>query len=292
MARIDEGSYGEVFIWIEKSTNQPFAVKKMIKSRLMAMNKVYHVEREHLALRMLSETDNVVKFKECFQDKEHIYMIMQLIPNGQLLYLMKHQIVMDRDLVLYIFANVVKTVADMHALGIAHRDIKPTNICISESFRPVLIDFGTAKFNQIRKSNEERNELYLYETYRNYIMPDFLETEKNLKLKNSGSFVGTEEYLPPEIVNRETSGPESDVWSLGILLYQMLSKGQMTPFKAKGGNQADTFAKIKEGQIFFDEHFPEQARDLITKMLRVDFHERIDLRKVMAHGYFRGINFN
>ncbi len=82
-------------------------------------------------------------------------------------------------------------------------------------------------------------------------------------MKKRGTLVGSEDYIPPEILKEEESGPSADLWSLGVIIYMMISG--RSPFK--GPNQSQTFNNIKNGQIHFTEDFSPESKDLITKLL-------------------------
>ena len=78
-------------------------------------------------------------------------------------------------------------------------------------------------------------------------------------MQKRGTMVGTEDYIAPEILRGEVSGPAADIWSLGVILYMMISG--RSPFK--GQNQSQTFNNIKSGMINFTDDFSQEAKDLI-----------------------------
>ena len=78
-------------------------------------------------------------------------------------------------------------------------------------------------------------------------------------MQKRGTMVGTEDYIAPEILRGEVSGPAADIWSLGVILYMMISG--RSPFK--GQNQSQTFNNIKSGTINFTDDFSQEAKDLV-----------------------------
>ena len=82
-------------------------------------------------------------------------------------------------------------------------------------------------------------------------------------MQKRGTLVGSEDYIPPEILKEEQSGPSADLWSLGVIIFMMISG--KSPFK--GSNQNQTFMNIRNGHINFTEDFSPEAKDLISRLL-------------------------
>lgn len=121
----------------------------------------------------------------------------------------------------------MNALANMQENGIAHRDIKPENIMLDENFHLKLGDFGTAKIlGEKRQPNEN----------------DPLESEAK-----GSTFVGTAEYVSPEVLLDKASGPASDLWALGCIIYQFFAG--RAPFKAK--TEFLTFGLIVKGEVMY-----------------------------------------
>lgn len=105
----------------------------------------------------------------------------------------------------------------------------------------------------------------------------------------SNSFVGTAEYVPPELLNERSAVPESDLWSLGCVVYQLLAG--RPPFKA--GNEYQTFQKILKMDYKIPEGFPEDAADLVRRLLAENPEDRFgaggNWAEIKGHPFFRGI---
>lgn len=145
-----------------------------------------------------------------------------------------------------IFKPILESVKNLHGNNISHRDIKLENIMIDINLKPYLIDFGFSIYN------------------------------KNASKLNL--FCGTPSYMSPEIASKkEYYGPPSDIWSLGIMLYAMIS-GYM-PFK--GTNEADLYKKIIKGNINYPIFMSQAARILISKMLSPDPDKRPKIEEVI-----------
>jgi serine/threonine protein kinase len=98
----------------------------------------------------------------------------------------------------------------------------------------------------------------------------------------ANSFVGTAEYVSPELLTDKAACKSSDLWAFGCILYQLLAG--RPPFKA--GNEYQTFQKIVNLEYEFPIGFPSQARDLISKLLVLDPAQRLTIREVKQHPFF------
>lgn len=186
----------------------------------------------------------------------------------------------------YFTAHIVNGLEYLHKNKIVHRDLKPANVLISDQLVVKLSDFGTARIldcqdQHIIKMLEERQKV---ET--NMMRPD---DRKN-------SFVGTSEYMAPEMLDSDTPTPMVDIWGLGLLVFEMLSG--YTPFKAS--TDYLIYNKISDCKLKFGKSFPEEAMHFVKAWLCKDPAERIgycedsdfvDYKQIKSHKFFEGINF-
>ncbi|KAK9944663.1 hypothetical protein M0R45_010223 [Rubus argutus] len=216
------------------------------------------------------------------------------------------------DVIRFYAAELVLALEYLHSLGVVYRDLKPENVMIQENGHIMLVDFDlSTKLSPIktpqstRRSNSLSKSPSVYKKKKNYspfhrfcnsgISPDDLDkpVESNANADNetdsdssekSNSFVGTEEYVAPEIISANGHGFEVDWWSLGVLLYEMLYG--TTPFR--GTNRKETFYRIlTQAPVLTGETTP--LRDLIRKLLEKDPKQRIGLEEIKGHDFFRGI---
>jgi serine/threonine protein kinase len=140
----------------------------------------------------------------------------------------------------------------LHRKKIAHRDIKPENLLIDSNFRIKLCDFGWS--NVISKKNVRK------------------------------SVCGTYEYMPPEVVNEQPQTLKADLWSLGILLYEMLHG--KAPFRANSLDEIKN--KIEKQQIYLNSQLSKETKDIVKLLLRRDSTQRCSAEEIlgfMAHNY-------
>lgn len=175
----------------------------------------------------------------------------------------------------------------LHNEGIVHRDIKPSNVLIKDNYDVKLADFGTAKIIDWKDTRILR----------------FLKEREEKKLSNfhnwnrKGTFVGTHEYISPEVINSEEVTPLVDIWGIGIIIYEMLHGS--TPFI--GINEMLTYKNISEGNIKFRDGIDPSAKDFIVSCLKVNIEDRlgyqeegigIDYVKIKSHKFFKDIDFD
>lgn len=166
----------------------------------------------------------------------------------------------SEEMVRFYAAEVALALEHLHSLGIIHRDLKPENILLDHTGHITLTDFGFAK--------------------------ELLNNEK------TRTFCGTIEYMAPEMIKRNEYGPSADWWSLGILIYDMLS-GE-PPFRNKNENILQQ--KILKDKIKLATYFTSEACSIIKKLLERDEKKRLGsgpngAREVKSHPFFKGINW-
>ena len=234
---LGHGSYGQVYRCQKISSGKVYACKKIIKKQIK--NK----KRLKTEINLLRATDhpNIIKLYETFEDKRHLYFIMEECTGGELFQRLainayKNKMYTEKDAAKLI-KQILEAVNYLHCHGICHRDLKPENILLSsmsEFSQLKLIDFGLSKV---------------------------LETLDD-KMKGE---VGTLYYMAPEVILGDYN-EKCDVWSCGVILYIMLSGNP--PFFSK--NDKNLKEKICKMEYNFD--FPafskvsEDAKDLIRKI--------------------------
>lgn len=257
------GSYSTVILATDKNTNRQFAVKVLDKRHIIREKKVKYVNIEKNTLSRLGRRDGIVHMFFTFQDESSLYFVLDYAPNGELLTLIKEHGSLNEETAKYYSAQILDAIKYMHDNGVIHRDLKPENILLDENMKIQITDFGTAKL--LEKSP---NGQYPADT-------------------RSKSFVGTAEYVSPELLNEKAVGKPCDIWAFGCILYQMIAG--KPPFKAT--NEYLTFQKIVKLQFAFTAGFPMVIRDLIKKILVLHPKDRLTVKGIQNHLFFHGIDF-
>ncbi|AOA68601.1 Serine/threonine-protein kinase [Komagataella phaffii CBS 7435] len=261
---LGEGSYSTVILAKDKSTKKKYAMKILDKRYIVNEKKVKYVNIEKHTLNRLSKHVGIIHLFYTFQDEQSLYFVLDYASNGELYTLIKKYGSMDLDSVRYYSAQILDAIKYIHDNGVIHRDIKPENILINEQMKIQITDFGTAKLL-------EKNEDGEYPT--------------NVR---ATSFVGTAEYVSPELLNEKYVGKPCDIWAFGCLIYQMISG--KPAFKAT--NDYLVFQKICKLNYAFTAGFPTIVRDLVKRIFVLKPSNRITISEIQKHMFFESIDWS
>ncbi len=261
---LGEGSYSEVVLATEIATGNQYAIKVLVKRHIFREKKEKYVMRER---EVLSKLDHpfFVKLYFTFQDKDKLYFGLSLAKKGELLPYIQKLGSFDENATKFYAAEVVLALEYLHNMGIIHRDLKPENILLNEDMHIQITDFGTVKI-----------------------------LDENTKEVRANSFVGTAQYVSPELLTEKSAMKSSDLWALGCLIYQLLAG--LPPFRAS--NEYMIFQKIIKLEFDFPEGFPERAKDLVSRLLVLDPLKRIGCEdcggfaELKAHPFFEGTKWD
>ncbi|XP_019362324.1 PREDICTED: citron Rho-interacting kinase isoform X5 [Gavialis gangeticus] len=261
------GHFAEVQVVRERATGDVYAMKVMSKQSLLLQENVSFFEEERSILsRNISPW--IPQLQYAFQDKNHLYLVMEYLPGGDLLSLLnRYEDQLDESMVQFYLAELILAIQSVHQMGYVHRDIKPENVLIDRIGHIKLVDFGSAAKMTVNKMI-------------------------NAKLP-----VGTPDYMAPEVLTvlngdgKALYGPECDWWSLGVIAYEMIYG--KSPFTE--GTSAKTFNNIMNFQRFLK--FPEDVKvsneflDLIQSLL-CGQKERLGYEGLCCHPFFSKIDWN
>ncbi|XP_054829294.1 ribosomal protein S6 kinase alpha-3 isoform X3 [Eublepharis macularius] len=249
---IGVGSYSVCKRCIHKATNMEYAVKIIDKSKRDPTEEI------EILLRY-GQHPNIITLKDVYDDGKYVYLVTELMKGGELLDKILRQKFFSEREASAVLLTITKTVDYLHAQGVVHRDLKPSNILyVDESGNPESIricDFGFAK--QLRAENG----LLMTPCY-------------------------TANFVAPEVLKRQGYDAACDIWSLGVLLYTMLTG--YTPF-ANGPDDTpeEILARIGSGKFSLSGGYwnsvSDTAKDLVSKMLHVDPHQRLTAAQVLKH---------
>ena len=259
--KLGAGGTSEVFRATHKRTQSKVVIKCMSRRRVSA----YDIQQEVTALVEL-EHSNIVKLYEIIDQQycEYVYLVMEYLQGHDLwnyiknnrVTIMREELGLPERDVRIIFSQIVKTVSYMHEAGYAHRDIKGGNVMVADNMKATLIDFG---FTLTQTRYEER-----YDE------------------RWDGNMNGTPEFMSPELLTGlQIDLRMSDMWSLGVLLYHMLTSTY--PFDNNRGNLLELKQLIQRGVYTKPHHLSPQASAILDRLLQVNPDERATCRELMNH---------
>ena len=250
---IGKGGFGSVWKVRHKITRQVFAIKVINKDSIVKQNMIEQTNRE-IEIMYKLDHPHIIKLYSHFEDDEDFCLIMQIASKGQLYSLIKRLKRLDQRTAAQYMREVISAIKYLHTRNppIIHRDIKPENILLDQDGRCKLADFGWSNFDDGRKNRE--------------------------------TYCGTPEYLAPEMVTKSGHNESVDIWALGVLLFEMLTG--RTPFNFTG-DRIQLYNNIKSLRIVWTDDFPQLAKDLVGRILKLNPKERLSLDQMMNHQWFR-----
>nr|AML76691.1 putative LOV domain-containing protein [Philoxerus vermicularis] len=284
------GDTGSVHLVELCETGEYFAMKSMDKNAMLNRNKVHRACAEREILDKLDHPFLPALYAS-FQTKTHICLITDYCPGGELFLLLDRQPkkVLKEEAARFYAAEVIVALEYLHCQGIIYRDLKPENILIQSNGHIALTDFDLSCLTScmpqllIREIREKKRQ------HKAMQAPIFLAEP----MRASNSFVGTEEYIAPEIIGGTGHTSAVDWWALGILLYEMLYG--YTPFRGK--TRQRTFSNVLQKNPKFpaSKQVSIQAKQLIYRLLQKDPKNRLGsfegANEIKRHPFFRGINW-
>ena len=311
-----KGAYGTVLKvkLKEDPTNKLYAIKTMDIKALSSIKKLYQA---YLECDILSQIDNpyIVNIFGAFSENGKIYIVMDYLSKGDFSDFIRLNFPLKLDTIQFYAAEIINFLEYIQSKKIVHRDLKPENIMMNDKWHLEVIDFGTARIlgKYFDKENMEfKDDDTTYDISETDDLKgnkiaineedddDFFEDSKSRPERRGMTFVGTAEYVSPEVLGDKPAEFGADVWALGIMIYQMFFG--KTPFKEK--NNYLTFRKIEQLKIDFEGGekitIPDDAKDLISKILVKEPNKRLgggepgteyDIAHLKSHPFFKGIDW-
>ncbi|XP_034936536.1 3-phosphoinositide-dependent protein kinase 1 isoform X3 [Chelonus insularis] len=286
---IGEGSFSIVYLAKDIHTNREHAIKVCEKRYIIKEKKTEYIKREKEVLNMLAGAKHsFVRLFCTFQDLERLYFVLSYAKNGELLPYINKVGSFDIECTKFYSAEILRGLEYLHGLGIIHRDLKPENILLDDKMHILITDFGSAK---ILKDDSDSDTSLIQPCEDNSLNKD--EPEKRRPRRNS--FVGTAQYVSPEILTDKTASRASDLWALGCIIYQMVSG--LPPFRSR--SEYLIFQKILKLEYEIPDGFCPLARSLVSQLLVLDSTERLGAQdehgagypSIRAHPFFEGVDF-
>ena len=252
--KIANGGYSKIYLAISKYTGEKVAIK--------AINKIPFQQNIEDLLLLVKQTENlkllkhrnIVSLYEIYESPKFFYLIMEYLPQGDLIAKLIKQKRFTEEEAKINFIQLIDALYYMHKMNICHRDIRPEHILFDKNNKPKFIGFSYSS---------------LY--------------KKDMGIKDSyGSLL----YACPEIIQGEIYDPEmADVWSMGVLLYVMVC-GYL-PFSDESNEKNKIL--IINGKVDYPREISNKLKDLLKHMLETDPLKRYGLSRIIKHPFFKPI---
>ncbi|GIL85509.1 hypothetical protein Vretimale_13370 [Volvox reticuliferus] len=258
---VGQGAFGKVFQVMHKASRTIYAMKVMRKERILQRDHSEYVRSERDLLTAVVHP-YIVTLRFSFQTPTKLYLVLDFLNGGHLFFNLYRQGVFSEDVARLYTAEIVLAISYLHSRGIVHRDLKPENVLLDSEGHVRLTDFGLAKGN-MGSENDRTN-----------------------------SFIGTMEYMAPEIISAKGHGKAVDWWSTGILMYEMLCG--VPPFRAKSRQALQQ--QIASAKVKFPKFLSSDSQNLLKGLLTREPAKRLGggpdgSEAVKRHPFFKSINW-
>lgn len=258
---LGKGSYGTVMLVRSTFDNQIYAMKMLRKDYIIRRHQIQHTRTERAVLESIRHPF-IVELYYAFQTPKKLYFVMEYCPGGELFFHLSRANRFSEGRVRFYAAEIILALEFLHNLNVVYRDLKPENVLLDSEGHVRLTDFGLSKGG----------------------ISDNFSTK---------SLCGTPEYLAPEILNQQGHGKAVDWWSLGALIFEMLTG--LPPFYSKDRDRL--FKNIRGAELKFPSCITPVARDLLIKLFNRNPDRRLggsrrDAEEVKEHPFFASIDWN
>lgn len=257
---VGKGSFGKVMMVRKKDTRRIYALKTIRKAHIISRSEVAHTLAERSVLAQINNPF-IVPLKFSFQSPEKLYFVLAFVNGGELFHHLQKEQRFDINRARFYTAELLCALECLHGFNVIYRDLKPENILLDYQGHIALCDFGLCKLDM---KDEDR----------------------------TNTFCGTPEYLAPELLMGQGYNKTVDWWTLGVLLYEMLTG--LPPFYHENTNEM--YRKILSEPLYFpgSDIVPPAAKDLLTKLLNRNPAERLGANgssEIKAHRFFDAIDW-
>ncbi|OAP60088.1 hypothetical protein AYL99_05090 [Fonsecaea erecta] len=257
---VGRGSFGKVMQVMKKDTGRIYALKTIRKAHIISRSEVAHTLAERSVLAQINNPF-ITPLKFSFQSPDKLYFVLAFVNGGELFHHLQKEQRFDINRSRFYTAELLCALECLHGFKVIYRDLKPENILLDYTGHIALCDFGLCKLDM---KDEDR----------------------------TNTFCGTPEYLAPELLLGHGYTKTVDWWTLGVLLYEMLTG--LPPFYDENTNEM--YRKILQEPLHFPgpEIVPAAAKDLLQKLLDRNPERRLGAggaAEIKAHHFFAGIDW-
>lgn len=257
LTELGKGSFGKVYKVSSVSTNSLYALKVLSKNQINTLKLMPQLKNEISLLARCSHT-NIIRIYAAFEDNDYIYLITELASDGSLFHRLKEEGKFNETQTANYMTDVIRAIQYLHSLQppILHRDLKPENVLICND-KLKIADFGWSNVD---------------DSYRN-------------------TFCGTPDYLCPEMIKGIGHNEKLDIWTMGVLMYELLhGKPPFSPVeKTKDRRMLQKIIEdnILNGKVVFDNNISTEARAAISKMLSPEPKARPEAKELFYLDFFK-----
>lgn len=255
---IGKGSFGKVMQVRKKDTQKIYALKAIKKAYIVSKSEVTHTLAERTVLSRV-DCPFIVPLKFSFQSPEKLYLVLACINGGELFYHLQKEGRFDLSRSRFYAAELLCALDTLHKLDVIYRDLKPENILLDYQGHIALCDFGLCKLDMKDKDKTD-------------------------------TFCGTPEYLAPELLLGQGYSKVVDWWTLGVLLYEMLTG--LPPYYDE--DVSKMYKKILQEPLRFPDGFDRDAKDLLIGLLSRDPKRRLGYNgseEIKNHPFFSQLSW-
>jgi serine/threonine protein kinase len=271
---LGHGASGEVHLAIHRVTGQQFACKVVKKNS--SMNDAQSMSTEIEIMKRVRHR-NICSMYELYETPKCLWIILELVDGGDLYHFLARSEQYNEVIASRLMKQILSGVHYLHSLGVVHRDLKLENILLSKTPGSVgdikIADFGLSALVRIDEDGYDAE-----------------ESGKRKRYSSLTDMWGTKEYFAPELIE-QAYGPQADVWALGCVLFEMLTGEQAFPVR-EHDTESKFYGRIKHGEFNKDipawKKMSNEARELLTNMLRVSPVERWSASECLLHPWITG----
>lgn len=261
----------------KRDTHRIYALKTIRKAHIISRSEVAHTLAERSVLAQINNPF-IVPLKFSFQSPEKLYLVLAFVNGGELFHHLQREQRFDVNRARFYTAELLCALECLHGFNVVYRDLKPENILLDYSGHIALCDFGLCKMDM--KDEDRTNSKLLHKPL------------SSILLTNIQAFCGTPEYLAPELLLGQGYDKSVDWWTLGVLLYEMLTG--LPPYYDENTNEM--YRKILSEPLHFPgpEIVPMPAKDLLIQLLDRRPEHRLGAKgpsEIKAHPFFNAIDW-
>ncbi|RKP12561.1 kinase-like domain-containing protein, partial [Piptocephalis cylindrospora] len=286
MEKLGDGAFSQVYRAKELATGLEVAIKVVTKSQLNPAQRT-NILKEVTITRQLRHR-NIVQMRAFFDTPEHFYLVLEVIPGGELFHRIVRLTYFSEPLARHVALQIGEAIRFLHLeRGVVHRDIKPENLL----FDPIPLIPSSPSANTGQEAKVDEGKFCPGQGgggIGRVVLADF-GLSKVVWAEDTATPCGTVGYTAPEIVRDERYSTGVDMWALGCVLYTMLCG--FPPFYDENVRQLTE--KVARGQYTFlspwwDDISPE-AKDLVSHLLEVDPAKRYSITQFLEHPWCQGM---